>query len=165
MTFRRRLEFTAQTKRDAFDRSGGVCECYRIPWLKRPDGCGVKLVDGAIYYEHVNPDNIRHDNSLDNCAVLTRTCWREKTDRYDRKVIAKSNHVRDGARGIKQPSFRPMPFGKRDKFKQKMNGTVVLRSPLVNQHGGRGRDRHTSSTARHNCSSDCRSHGSHDMDW
>lgn len=45
----RRREFSAQTKRDAFDRSGGICECYRVSWLRRPKGCGVKLVTGAIF--------------------------------------------------------------------------------------------------------------------
>jgi 5-methylcytosine-specific restriction protein A len=96
MTFRaRRLEFTAETKRSAFARSGGICECHLIPWLKRPDGCGVRLVAGAIFYEHVIQDAIRPDNSLDNCAVLTRTCWKEKTARIDLPVIAKSNRVRN----------------------------------------------------------------------
>ncbi len=95
MTFRsRRLDFTAATKRDAFARSAGICECHRIPWLNRPDGCGVKLVAGAIFYEHVIQDAIRQDNALSNCAVLTRTCWKEKTARVDLPTIAKSNRTR-----------------------------------------------------------------------
>lgn len=94
MTFRRRLEFSAATKRDAFSRSGGICECHRIPWLNRPDGCGVKLVAGGIFYEHLIQDAIRQDNSLSNCAVLSRTCWREKTARIDLPTIAKSNRTR-----------------------------------------------------------------------
>jgi hypothetical protein len=93
MSLRRRLEFSAQTKRDAFARSGRVCECHLIPWLRRPDGCGVTLTAGNIFYEHVNPDHIRQDNSLDNCAVLTKTCWSEKTPRYDLPVIAKSRRT------------------------------------------------------------------------
>lgn len=96
-----RLEFTSETKRLAYKRSLGVCECRRIPFLRRPSGCGVVLGAGNIFYEHIIPDNIKPDNSLDNCAVLCRTCWREKTSRYDRKVIAKSNHTRDRHRGIK----------------------------------------------------------------
>jgi hypothetical protein len=99
---RRRLEFSAETKRQACERSGDICECYLIPWLKRPKGCGAKLGIG-------NADAISGRNDLDNCAVLCRTCWREKTDRYDRKVIAKSNHIRDLARGIRQIPFRPLP--------------------------------------------------------
>ena len=96
----RRLEFTARTLREAWDRSGGICECHRVPMLKRPNGCGQKLGEGNIFYEHIVPDNIRPDNSIDNCAALCKTCWREKTD-SDRPTIAKSNHVRDRARGIK----------------------------------------------------------------
>jgi 5-methylcytosine-specific restriction protein A len=91
----RRLEFSAQTKRQAFARSAGICECHRIPWLKRPDGCDVALVAGGIFYEHITPDAIRPDNSIENCAVLSRTCWRKKTARFDVPTIAKSNHIRD----------------------------------------------------------------------
>lgn len=94
MTFRRRLEFSAETKRQAHARSGGICECHLIPWLNRPDGCGVKLVAGGIFYEHILPDAIKADASLDNCAVLSRTCWREKTARIDLPTIAKSNRTR-----------------------------------------------------------------------
>jgi hypothetical protein len=91
----RRLEFTAPTKRAAFARSNGICECHLIPWLNRPNGCGVKLTAGNIFYEHLVQDAIRKDNSLSNCCCLVKTCWREKTDKIDRPTIAKSNHVRD----------------------------------------------------------------------
>jgi hypothetical protein len=94
VTFRsRRLEFTAATKREAFARSCGICECHLIPWLKRPDGCGVVFVAGAIFYEHVIQAAIRADNSLDNIAVLTRTCWKEKTARVDLPTIAKGKRT------------------------------------------------------------------------
>lgn len=115
-----RLEFAASTKRQAFARSGGVCECHIIPRLRRPLGCGAKLGVGNIFYEHIEPDNIRHDNSLDNCACLSKTCWREKTDTYDRKVIAKSNHVRDGAQGIRQHFYKPLPGTKRSNIRKPM---------------------------------------------
>lgn len=99
---RSRLEFSAVTKREAHERSGGLCECHMIPWLARPDGCGMKLTIGNIFYEHINPDRIRPDNSLLNCATLVRICWRQKTADYDLPVIAKSNRTRDLARNIKQ---------------------------------------------------------------
>jgi hypothetical protein len=99
----RRRNFSNQTKRDAFDRSGGICECHLIPWLKRPDGCGVKLVTGAIFYEHIKTDFHSSDNSLDNCAVLSRTCWKEKTSEHDIPSIAKTKRLIDSARGIKKP--------------------------------------------------------------
>ena len=99
----RRREFNAQTKRDAYSRSGGICECHLIPWLKRPFGCGVKLVTGAIFYEHIITDFHGSDNSLSNCATLCRTCWKEKTTRHDIPSIAKTKRARDAARGIKPP--------------------------------------------------------------
>jgi 5-methylcytosine-specific restriction enzyme A len=122
-----RLEFTAKTKRQAYDRSGGLCECALVPFLNRPSGCGTKLTEGRIRYEHIIPDNIAQDNSIDNCAALSLGCWREKTDVYDRKVIAKSNHVRDRARGIKPLRSRPIPGSKASGFKKKFSGEVVRR--------------------------------------
>src|SRR4051812_43166385 len=104
----RRREFSNQTKRDAYSRSGGICECHLIPWLKRPDGCGVKLITGAIFYEHINTDFHSSDNGLGNCAVLSRTCWREKTSDHDIPSIAKTKRVRDLARGIRQTPSQPI---------------------------------------------------------
>lgn len=117
-----RREFTPATKRAAFERANGTCECHRVPWLNRPNGCGVTLVTGQIFYEHVIPDRIRPDNSLDNCAALTTTCFREKTDSYDLPVIAKSNRVQDRARNIKPQHHRPIIGTKRSGWKKHMNG-------------------------------------------
>ncbi len=124
-----RLEFSAKTKRAAFERSRGVCECHLVPMLNRPNGCGMKLTEGRVRYEHIVPAEMGGDNSLDNAAALSLGCWREKTDTYDRKVIAKSNHSRDRARGIGRRSkwSRPLPCGRDSGWKKKMDGTVVRR--------------------------------------
>ncbi len=123
-----RLEFKSATKRDAYKRSRGVCECARIPFLRRPKGCGIVLGTGNVFYEHIIPDNIQRDNSLDNCAVLCRTCWREKTSRYDAKVIAKSNHQRDRARGItRMLKGRPLAGTKASGIKLHMNAAPTWR--------------------------------------
>ena len=118
-----RLEFTAKTKRQAYERSGGICECHLIPWLNRPKGCGASL-RATVYYEHVIPDGIAKNNDLENCAALCLTCWREKTDAYDRKVISKSNHTRDRARGIKRRKGRPLPGTRASGIRKRMDGTV-----------------------------------------
>lgn len=120
-----RLNFTSATKREAFRRSGSICECHMIPWLRRPDGCGVKLVAGAIFYEHIIPDAIRPDNSVENCATLTKTCWREKTANYDLPMIAKSNRNQDRARGIRAPST--FACSRDSDRRKKINGQVVPR--------------------------------------
>jgi hypothetical protein len=122
-----RLEFTAKTKRAAFERSGGVCECHLVPMLHRPKGCGQKLAEGRIRYEHIVPAAMTRDNSLDNCAALSLGCWREKTDQYDRKVIAKSNHTRDRARGIKGRGRSSFQTNRDGPFKKRLDGTVVRR--------------------------------------
>ena len=118
-----RLEFTAETKRLAYTRSHGTCECHRISFLRRPKECGVILGSGNVFYEHILPDAIKPDNSLDNCAALSRTCWREKTSGYDRKLIAKSNHTRDRDRGIaRQLKGRPLVGTKASGIKLLMSG-------------------------------------------
>lgn len=122
-----RLEFSAKTKRAAYVRSGGLCECALVPDLRRPNGCGVRLVDGQIRYEHIIQNAVRQNNSLDNCAALTLACWREKTSEHDLPVIAKSNRVRDRARGIKRRSSRPMPCGRGSPWKKRIDGSVVRR--------------------------------------
>lgn len=124
----RRLEFTKQTRRDAHDRSGGICECHRlmnVPGLV-PGGCGQPLVAGQIFFEHVNPDWICKDNSLDNCATLTKTCWKIKTSSYDLPTIAKVKRVRDAWRGI-DGAGPPMDGSRRSRFKAHINGAVDLR--------------------------------------
>lgn len=123
-----RLEFSAATKRATFQRSGGICECHRIAWFRRPQGCGARLGVGNTFYEHVEPDNIRHDASIENCAALTKTCWQDKTSGYDRKVIAKSNHTRDRARGIDKMPSRPLPGTKRSGIALPFRGGPVDRS-------------------------------------
>lgn len=121
-----RHPFTARTKREAFTRSQGICECQRIPNWPYPV-CGRPLTQGNTRYEHIDPDEISGRNDLDNCACLTKTCWRLKTDTYDRPVIAKSNRVRDRARGIKRENHPALPGTLRSGWKRRMNGDVVRR--------------------------------------
>lgn len=126
---RRRLNFTEPTKREAYARSGGICECHRVPELMRllhGRPCGVALVTGCIEYDHIIADAIRPDNSLENCAALTKTCHALKTPR-DRKVIAKSNHQRDRHLGIHSARNR-LPGGREDPRKRTMAGVVVDRA-------------------------------------
>lgn len=122
-----RMEFPNKTKRAAYLRSGGFCECARVPMLDRPLGCGIALRDGQIRYEHIIPDQIRPDNSLENCAALTVACWRQKTDNYDLPIIAKAKRVADRAHGIKRSTSRPMPGSKASGISKRMDGTIVRR--------------------------------------
>jgi len=127
---RPRREFPHSVKRAAIARSGGICECHRVPQLmalldNRP--CGCILVTGHVRFEHIVCDEIRPDNSLDNCAVLTTTCWRLKTDKSDLPIIAKVHRQSDRHAGIRGSS-NPLPGGRTDPRKRTMAGVVVDRA-------------------------------------
>lgn len=109
----RRAEFTKDTKRQAFARSRGICECHRVPSLNRAHGCGVALRSGHINFEHIEQDALGGGNDLSNCATLCRTCWKEKTAGIDLPLIAKNNRQRDNERSTRTLPWRPMVGTKR----------------------------------------------------
>jgi hypothetical protein len=116
MSFHRRNEFSSTTKREAFDRSGGICEAHRVPMLPVRE-CKSPLVPGNIFYEHIAPDALNGLNDLSNCACLCKTHWRLKTATYDLPVIAKNNRQRDRNRSIKPQHYAPIVGTKRSGWK------------------------------------------------
>lgn len=117
-----RNEFTSDTKRKAHTRSRGICECHRIPHWPFPV-CGLPLGIANTFYDHIDPDWISKDNSLENCAVLTKTCNALKTDRIDKSNIAKTKRVGDRARGIGRTlTGRPLVGTKTSGIKLLMGG-------------------------------------------
>ena len=137
-----RNNFSKDTQRRALARSKGICECHLIPHVFKIF-CGLPLGDGNTFFEHVTPDNLSKDNSLENCCALTRNCWRYKTSLYDLPVIAKVKRVSDLAHGIKDPWRRKLPGSKSDPFKIKLNGRVLVSRATGerwNAHANTGRD-------------------------
>ncbi len=122
-----RAEFSAQTKRDAWDRAGGICEAvgemYGLPDEIR---CMWDLNLG-VHYDHDDPDANSKDNSLENCRCLCRPHHLFKTSNRDRPLIAKTNHQQDMARGIKPRGHRPMAGSRDSQWKRRMDGTVERR--------------------------------------
>lgn len=110
-----RLEFSKSTKAQAFLRSNGHCEC-----------CGAKLSSGNIEYDHSIACGLGGDNSLDNCVVLCKTCHKAKTTKRDVPTIAKAKRQQAANIGAKT-SKKPMPFGRKSKWKRKMDGTIIPR--------------------------------------
>lgn len=98
-----RRNFSNPTKRAASERANGVCECHRVPGMTP---CGRPLGPGNRFYEHIIPDRAGGDNSLENCAVLTKTCWRIKTDGYDRPHVDKTKRLEDRDIGITRGTGR-----------------------------------------------------------
>lgn len=131
MTFRRRREFTPAVKREIYARSGGRCEIGRVPQM-RDVGCGAELGPGNTYYEHVICDAIDTrpgERTAEFGAALCRTCWRLKTALYDLPTIAHTRRMGDRAKGIKPFVFNPLPGGRNDRIKKKLDGSVVDRLP------------------------------------
>lgn len=123
-----RREFPSSVKRAAYERSQGICECHRVPSLPTyRTGCGCVLGAGNTYYEHVHPDGAGGDNDLNNCAVLTKTCWRIKTDSYDRPTVAKVVRQFKRDKGIFKTQYRPLPGTKRSGISLPFRGGPVDR--------------------------------------
>ena len=109
-----RHEFTAKTKLAAWERSGGHC-----------DECRQKII-GRAEYDHVLPDWLGGEITIDNCAVLCAKCHRLKTSTVDVPRIAKTKRIKAKSAGIKTTS-RKMAGGRGSKFKKLMSGRVVER--------------------------------------
>jgi 5-methylcytosine-specific restriction enzyme A len=124
-----RKEFTKATRRAAWERCGGRCEGLIIWWSgvcsRFGDRCLAPIDIGCFHYDHIDNVWTSQNNSLENCQVLCIPCHKAKT-RRDVKQIAKTKRIID--KRLKLRSSRtPMPFGKGDWRKRKMDGTVVDR--------------------------------------
>jgi 5-methylcytosine-specific restriction protein A len=108
-----RREFSRQTKRDAFLRANGSCEV-----------CGARLSIGKFDYDHIIPDALGGEPTLDNCRVACKPCHSAKTGKQDIPAIAKTKRIRDRERGIRRPS---RGFYDSKKFKMRIGGGLVDR--------------------------------------
>lgn len=127
-----RQEFPNPVKRAADERSGGICECHLLTHIPgfSAEGCGCPVGEGNRYYEHVNCDGNGGEPTLDNCAVLTKTCWSRKTGVYDRPLVKKTKRLRDKGRGImtgRAAKRRPMDGSRKSGWKKPMNGPAERR--------------------------------------
>lgn len=109
-----RTEFSAKIKAAAALRADGNCE-----------GCGRRLLTGDFHYDHTIPDGIGGEATLDNCAVLCKSCHSLKTTVEDVPRIAKAKRNYRKARGIKKPS--QFACAKDKPWKKKLTGEVVRR--------------------------------------
>ena len=92
-----RTEFSKQTKRDAFERCEGLCEGV----LSSGERCAANLGKKLHHFDHIIPDAIGGDNSLQNCQVLCKPCHDDKTRKIDVPIIAKAKRNYDKHNGIR----------------------------------------------------------------
>lgn len=119
----KRKEFNTATKAAAMKR------CMKPDGLPKCEKCGVMLKGGRFAFDHVNPDGLTGEPTLENCMVLCSqfagSCHDVKT-RKDTHWIAKAKRREAKHLGIKTNS-RPFPCGKSSNWKQKIGGQVVPR--------------------------------------
>ena len=110
-----RREFSARTKRQAWERANGFCEGLIL--ANNEIRCSERLYLNDFHYDHVDPDWFSKDNELENCQVLCHECHKAKTA-IDAKHIAKSKRIINKLIKARK---------KKGKFRgwRKFNGTLV----------------------------------------
>lgn len=104
-----RREFPAKVKVAAFERAGKQCEV-----------CTAPLYPGKFAYDHITPDALGGEPTLDNCRVICNACHGVKTSRQDVPAIAKADRQRARHLGAK-------PKPQRSPWKRKVSGETVRR--------------------------------------
>lgn len=84
-----RREFSKQVKLQAWERSGGICEC----------GCRQKIL-GTPEYDHRLEDYVGGKNDLENCMVMSKRCHRLKTSE-NRPEIDKTRRIAEKRAGVR----------------------------------------------------------------
>ena len=116
-----RREFSPKTKVAAFERAAGICEC----------GCGRKFGNHPKerpVYDHIVPDALGGDNTLENCAAIRADCHAVRTNGRDGDIakVAKAKRGERQRMGVERQK-NPLPGGKGSKWKQKIGGGWVRR--------------------------------------
>lgn len=79
-----------------------------------------------MVYEHVQPDGLGGEPTLENCRVHCDVCATRKTVEEDNPRMAKADRVLKANFGLKTKS-RPMPGSRRSGLRKRMDGTVERR--------------------------------------
>lgn len=112
-----RSEFSLATKKAAYVRSGGVCEC----------GCEQPFTDHPKerpHYDHVLADFLGGVNDLENCEVVRVACHQVKTYGHDMPKIIKARRGQKDRANLKAKKSR-IPGSKGSGLRKRMDGTVV----------------------------------------
>ena len=106
-----RRNFSGKVMAQAALRAAGQCE-----------GCTAKLSTGGFHYDHITPDALGGDPTLDNCQVLCKTCHGLKTTKADVPNIALAKRRERKHQGIKPRKSRYLPGTKASGIKMKVGG-------------------------------------------
>lgn len=86
-----RKEFPLSVKKAAMIR---CCKNGTKPGIPQCENCGNDLVSGNIEYEHLDPDGLGGEPTLENCGVwCKRPCSHNKTHKEDNPRMRKADRV------------------------------------------------------------------------
>lgn len=112
-----RNEFSLATKKAAYERAGGICEC----------GCGQPFTDHPKerpHYDHILACALGGDSSLENCQVIRVCCHAVKTGDLDMQHIKKARRGEKDRANLARAK-RKIPGSKGSGLRKRMDGTVV----------------------------------------
>lgn len=117
---RKRKNFTPLTRREAFKRSGGICE---------NNLCQTPITWETMQVDHILPDAMGGDNSLSNAACLCKHCHSIKTNGVvgDKAEIAKRRRQIKRQGQPKQTRAKIQSRGFDKTLRKKFNGEVERR--------------------------------------
>lgn len=94
-----RQEFPQRVRKLAFAR---CCKNGSMPGIPQCEHCGNVLRSGNIEYEHLDPDGLGGEPTLQNCGVWCAVpCSSKKTHTQDNPRMAKADRVLKAAFGLK----------------------------------------------------------------
>lgn len=88
--------------------------------------CGTMMKRGQWHFDHIIPDRMGGEPTLENCAVICVPCHAQKTSK-DVGDIARAKRLEAKHSGAKRSTSRPMLGSRASGIKIKMNGAVVSR--------------------------------------
>lgn len=113
----KRREFSQKVRKLAFARCCRNGTLPGIPQCERP-GCGAVLRSGNIEYEHLDPDGLGGEPTLENCGVWCAVpCSSKKTHTEDNPRMRKADRVLKRAFGLqpRKQTIQSPGFSKRQR--------------------------------------------------
>lgn len=99
----KRQEFSQKVRKAAFAR------CCKPDGIPKCENCGSVLRAGNIEYEHLDPDGLGGEPTLENCGVwCAKPCSSRKTTEEDNPRMTKADRVLKKTYGL-QPRRRTIP--------------------------------------------------------
>lgn len=125
---RTRRNFSLATIKARLEFAGWQCEGR----LEDGSRCKTIVQKGRFRCDHVIPDRMGGKPTFENAQILCLLCDGIKTP-ADLTRIGKLRRQEAADFRVKIRSGPPLPCGKRSKFKRKIDGTIVARTPRAGQ--------------------------------